>query len=226
MKFGGQETRAYLTAQYKALAKAYGPLGRLSRQRPVDVLVRTILSQNTSDTNSDRAYGLLRRKFPKWTQVMTAGPHVLARTIHCAGLANIKAGYIRKALKTIHEREGKLDLNRLKTLNTDDALAYLTSLTGVGVKTACCVLLFGFGRPVMPVDTHVYRVARRLGWVGADTPINDVHEILERMIPGHRILPMHLYVIRHGRTLCRPQNPDCRHCPISRHCVFFREIQG
>ncbi len=209
---------------YSALDNTYGPLPRRSMESPVDVLIRTILSQNTTDINSNKAYNALRRKFPKWTNVLKANPHNLATTIRCGGLANIKAEYIQKTLRMIHEREGQITLNHLKTLRTEDALNQLTCLPGVGIKTACCVLLFGFNRPVMPVDTHVYRVAVRLGWVKRGVPINCVHTILEQMILKRWILPIHLYVIQLGRTICRPRKPDCRHCPIYQHCFYFQRV--
>ncbi len=208
--------------QYGILSRAYGPLGRIPRQRPLDALVRTILSQNTTDMNSDRAFDLLRKRFPKWEQVMNTDSHLLAETIHCGGLANIKAERIRKTLKAIRSREGLLSISRLRNLDAASALSYLTGLPGVGVKTASCVLLFAFGMPVMPVDTHVYRVATRIGWVPAKMKIDSVHEALERIVPEQLILPMHLYVIRHGRSLCRPRNPKCAACPLIRHCAFFR----
>jgi endonuclease III len=211
-----------IEAQYEALARAYGPLRRLARQRALDVLVRTILSQNTSDINSNRAFSLLRKSFPRWEQVMDADPALIAEAIRCGGLANIKAGRIRETLLAINDREGKLSLSRLAKMDPQQALSYLISLPGVGVKTACCVLLFAFGMPVMPVDTHVYRVALRMGWIKPGIKIDEAHEHLERIVPARLILPMHLYVIMHGRRLCRPANPKCLSCPISRDCAYAR----
>lgn len=222
MKHSGSLKKA-IEAQYDILSRKYGPLGRMPRRSPIDVLVQTILSQNTTDVNSDKAYSLLRRRFPGWVRVMNADPSLLARTIRGGGLGNIKASRIREALKTICEREGRLSLARLKQLDAAEALSYLTSLPGVGVKTACCVLLFAFGMPVMPVDTHVYRVVTRLGWVKPVTHIDRVHESLESVVPGRRILPLHLYLISHGRELCRPRNPKCGACPLARGCAFFRK---
>jgi len=209
-------------AIFQALHKAYGPLAQRSVEPPVDVLIRTILSQNTSDINSNRAYAALRRKFPKWIQVMKANPRKVAGTIRAGGLANTKTKYIQKTLQMIYHREGRISLSRLKALNTAKALKYLTSLPGVGIKTACCVLLFSFNRPVIPVDTHIYRVAGRLGWVGSNTPVDDVHLILESIIPKRWFLPMHLYLIEHGRAVCRPRKPECGRCLLARHCSFFR----
>lgn len=208
---------------FKALDESYGPLDRLPTERPLDVLVRTILSQNTSDLNSGAAFASLRRRYPRWRDVMNADPRALAAVIRSGGLANIKAARIKETLRTIREREGKLSLAGLNKRSTSQAMLYLTSLPGVGVKTACCVLLFAFGRPVMPVDTHVSRIARRLGWVATRTPINDIHTHLERIIPGRLILPMHLFMIQHGRKVCRPLNPGCPTCPIVAWCAFSRK---
>ncbi len=208
--------------QYRALEKAYGLLARIPRQRPLDALVRTILSQNTTDINSNRAFDLLRRRYPSWEQVMNADARSVASAIRPGGLANIKAGRIKKTLAVIRDREGRLSLARLAKLGPGEALSYLTGLPGVGVKTACCVLLFSFGMPIMPVDTHVYRVATRVGWVPKKMKIDLVHGQLERIVPGRLILPMHLYVIMHGRRVCRPRNPKCEACPISVWCAFFR----
>ena len=222
MKKNSRQRRS-IESLFSALARSYGPIGELSAEEPIDVLVRTILSQNTSDSNSDAAFGLLRRRFSDWNDVMNADPKELAAVIRCGGLANIKARRIKQTLQTIRAREGKLSLACLKKLDNVEAMTYLTSLPGVGAKTACCALLFAFGRPLMPVDTHVSRIVRRLGWVETRAPTERIHERLEAMIPDRLILPMHLYIIRHGRKVCRPTNPACRICQIKPWCAFFKK---
>lgn len=212
-----------IAAVCRALERDYGPLPPRKCEPPLSVLVATILSQNTSDINSQRAYRNLRRRFPGWAGVAAAEPRAIEAAIHCGGLAKIKAARIRAVLRLIREREGRLSLARLKTMRSADALAWLTGLPGVGVKTACCVLLFGLGRPVMPVDTHVYRIAGRLGWVRPKMPVDAVHVVLERLIPPRWILPVHLHLIAHGRRICRPRRPRCGECPLARHCAFFNQ---
>jgi len=211
--------RHAVKAVFRALNRAYGPLPPFRTESPLDVLIATVLSQNTSDVNSGRAYRCLRRRFPTWTEVSAAAHCDIAAAIHCGGLARVKAHRIRRILRLIRKRERRLSLARLAGLSSTDALAWLTDLPGIGLKTACCVLLFGFGRPVMPVDTHVYRIAGRLGWIRHRTPIDQVSAILERMIPARWILPMHLYLIDHGRRLCRPNRPACGICPIAGYCA-------
>lgn len=207
----------------RVLDRVYGPLPPRKCEPPVNVLIATILSQNTSDVNSQRAYRRLRRLFPRWTDVARAAPRDIEAAIRCGGLARIKAARIRHVLRLILKSEGCLNLDRLKALSSANALAWLTALPGIGMKTACCVLLFGFGRPVMPVDTHMYRLAGRLGWIRPKTPTDRVPAILECLIPARWILPTHLHGIEHGRRVCRPHRPACRVCSIAGYCVFVRK---
>ncbi|MBI4027898.1 MAG: endonuclease III [Verrucomicrobia bacterium] len=188
------------------------------RTDPLDGLIATILSQNTTDRNSDRAFRKLRKTFPTWKQACAAGPDAIKRAIRSGGLARIKSRRIQQVLRTIREREGALTLQRLRTMPTEEALAYLTGLDGVGIKTACCVLLFSCGRPVMPVDTHVYRVSRRLGILAENTPIQKAHEELHRRIAPVRRYAMHLLLIRHGRQTCRARKPECNGCALKFRC--------
>ena len=206
----------------RALERGYGPLPPRKCEPPLNVLIATILSQNTSDVNSQRAYRRLRRLFPRWADVAAAAPREIEAAIHCGGLARVKAARIYRVLRLILTSEGRLSLARLKTVSAANALAWLTDLPGVGLKTACCVLLFGFGRPVMPVDTHVYRIVGRLGWIRKKTPVDKVPEILERLIPARLILPIHLHLIEHGRRVCRPQRPRCGACLLAKHCAFLK----
>lgn len=198
----------------------YGPLLRARREPAIAVLVRTILSQNTSDVNSGRAFASLRRRFPRWDQVLHATRQKIASAIRSGGLAEIKAGHIRQTLKIIVQREGTISLRRLRMMSNTKALEYLLSLPGVGIKTACCVLLFSFQRAVMPVDTHIYRVAVRTGLIGEKTAIERAHEILEKLLPPNRMLALHLELIEHGRRVCHPRSPDCAQCPILKLCRY------
>ena len=207
---------------HKALSRAYGPLPRIGQADPLGQLVETILSQNTSDRNSHRAYQSLRRKFPRWSAVAEAPASAIAAQIRQGGLANIKAPRIKNVLKIIRDREGRLSLARLSRMGDEEATSYLTSLPGVGVKTANCVLLFSLRRPVMPVDTHVDRVTRRLGWINKRMPIEKAGAFIQPFVPPKLMLPVHVYLVWHGRRICKAGTPRCSECVIRRHCKFYR----
>ena len=187
---------------------------------PIDELIRTILSQNTSDRNSLAAFAVLKRNFKSWEELLNADTAKLVRLIKHAGLANIKAKRIKDALLEVKRREGRLSLGSLKNMSTDEAITYLKSLKGVGPKTAACVLLFSFGKPVMPVDTHIYRVTKRLGLIPKDLSIEDAHQLLSDVVPKNLIYDFHLGIIEHGRKTCKAQNPRCGVCLLYDLCKF------
>ncbi|MBN1526982.1 MAG: endonuclease III [Candidatus Omnitrophica bacterium] len=203
----------------KALDETYGKRPAFKRSDPVDELVRTILSQNTSDKNSVPAFYALKKRFGAWERVLGSDTRKIAAAIRHAGLANIKAKRIKEVLAEIKRREGSITLAVLKDLSVEEGASYLRSLKGVGPKTAACVLLFGFGKPAMPVDTHIFRVAKRLGLIGG-VSIEEAHETLSRIVPNHLIYDLHLGIIEHGRKTCRAQNPLCGVCLLYGLCVF------
>ena len=203
----------------RLLKKAYGaPKPR--KTPPVDELIRTILSQNTSDKNSVPAFHALKKKFGSWERVLETPAVSIAAVIKHAGLAGIKSARIVGALKQIKEREGKISLSRLKGMSVEDGLNYLKSIKGVGPKTAACVLLFSFGKPAMPVDTHIFRVANRIGLIAADIDIEEAHKILTSMVPKGLIYELHLGIISHGRETCRATGPKCGSCVLYGACGF------
>lgn len=214
--------RQAVLAVHKALSNAYGPLPRIGQGDPLGQLVETILSQNTTDRNSHRAYLSLRRKFATWPSVAAAPASAIAARIRQGGLANIKAPRIKNVLKIIREREGRLSLARLARMDNAEATAYLTSLPGVGIKTANCVLLFSLRRPVMPVDTHVDRVTRRLGWIDKRTSIEEAGAAMQRFVPPRLMLEVHVYLVWHGRRTCKAGRPLCAECVIRSRCKFYR----
>ncbi len=181
-------------------------------------LVLTILSQNTSDANSGRAFMRLLTRFPTWEDVMRAPDDVLAEAIAVGGLANRKAPRIKAALAEVLRRCGSFDLGFLRGLSMAEAKAWLRSLPGVGPKTAACVLVFALGRPALPVDTHVHRVARRLGLVPAGASAEKAHDMLEALLAPDEVYPFHVLLIKHGRRLCRAQRPLCPQCPLRDGC--------
>ena len=202
------------------LKNEYGSPAPFRPTPPVDELIRTILSQNTNDRNSLAAFAVLKKSFRPWDGLLKAETRHVAALIKHAGLSKIKAGRIKEVLAEIERREGRINLASLKNMDAATALGYLESLKGVGPKTAACVLLFSFGRPVMPVDTHIFRVARRLGLIGDKTRIEEAHQILTGLVPKDLIYKFHLGIIEHGRRTCKAQNPGCWFCVLSNQCAF------
>jgi len=202
------------------LNKVYGKPHALRRSDPVDELVRTILSQNTNDRNSLAAFAVLKKHFRAWQWLLRTDTGRIAGLIKHAGLANIKARRIKEVLAEIKRREGRISLEALQGLDVGEGLAYLRLLKGVGPKTAACVLLFSFGKPAMPVDTHIFRVSKRLGLIDPRLSIEDAHRVLSDMVPKHLIYEFHLGIIEHGRRTCKAQNPGCGFCVLYNGCRF------
>lgn len=190
---------------------------------PVSELVSTILSQNTNDTNRDVAYERLRARFSTWEQVRDADVDDVIDAIRPAGLANQKGPRIQEALRLITEERGELSLDFLGEWPVDEAKEWLSSIKGVGPKTAAIVLLFSLGRPAFPVDTHVHRVTRRLGLIGPKVSREKAHDELERLVPSEDYYPFHLNLIRHGRQVCTSRKPDCPACMLRDLCTYYGE---
>jgi endonuclease III len=189
----------------------------------VDEVIATVLSQHTSDINSGRAFAQLKQRFPAWEQVVEAPQELVADAIRCGGIADQKARRIQQILAEIAEREGRIDLGRLHELDDAEVAAYLESLPGVGPKTAACVLVFAMGRPAFPVDTHVHRVATRLGWIPAKTSADKAHQLLALRIPPPARYDLHLAMVTHGRTVCRAGRPRCDVCVLRDLCAYGSE---
>lgn len=206
------------------LEREYGIPTAAAEPDLVGSLVATILSQNTSDVNSERAYETLRERFPGWNAVSRARVKSIESAIRGGGLAAIKAERIRAILREIRSRTGKIDLDFLTHMSTDGVIRYLREFSGVGSKTAACVALFGLGRDVMPVDTHVHRVVGRLGAVGKPHDRDATYETLRGLVPRGRSLSLHVNLIRLGRSRCRPHNPACAGCPLRRLCDHGRGV--
>jgi endonuclease III len=200
------------------LEALYGPSTWQPHGDPITELVLTILSQNTSDTNSGRAFMRLKADFPDWESVLAADEDEIARAIQVGGLAAQKAPRIKAALAEIVARNGSLDLTALRDMPVDKAREWLISLPGVGPKTAACILLFALGRPALPVDTHVHRVSARLGLIPKGTTAERAHAELEGVVPKRLYYAFHISLIKHGRRLCRAQRPFCQQCPLQRRC--------
>ncbi|VVB67429.1 G/T mismatches repair enzyme [uncultured archaeon] len=188
---------------------------------PVDLLVMTILSQNTSDANSLRAFGSLKSAYANYEEILAAKEEEISEKIRVGGLAKIKARRIRDVLLKIKQDEGAIDLGFLAGMDKDKARDYLMSFSGIGPKTASVVLLFAFGFPVMPVDTHVFRVCRRLGLVPEKTTPEKAQQILEEIVPAGKYLSLHLNLIRHGRLICQARSPQHDECALQSLCDCY-----
>jgi endonuclease-3 len=196
----------------------YGPPEPRHSDGPLAELILTILSQNTSDLNTERAFASLWSTFGSWTMIVAAPASAIADAIRSGGLAEIKGPRIKSVLEAIHRDRGELSLDFLGQLPVNDARTYLTSLKGVGPKTAACVLLFALGMPAMPVDTHVHRVSKRLGLIGPKVGAEAAHQLLEASIPPEQMYDAHMLLIRHGRVLCKALRPRCDTCPLADSC--------
>jgi endonuclease III len=205
------------------LRKRYGARPARRWGRGVDVLVETILSQNTSNRNSQAAYRQLRRRFKTWEEVAGAPVEEVERWIRTAGLSRMKAPRIQAILRQVKEERGRITLEFLKRMPAAEAGAYLRKFHGIGPKTVACLLLFAFGMAVFPVDTHIHRIARRLKWIGAKVSAEKAHEILEPAIAPADRYEMHVLLIEHGRKTCKAINPACERCVLLELCPYGRQ---
>lgn len=195
------------------------------RMPPLDELIACILSQHTSDANSGRAYERLRARFPNWEAVMEAPIAQIEDAIRPGGLASSKAPRIQAVLRAIAEHNnGSLSLDFLEDMDTETARQYLLNLPGVGPKTAAIVLCFSLGRPVIPVDTHVFRVSWRLGFFDRKVGEAKAHGLLEAVVPKEDVYAFHVHLIRHGRQVCRAQRPRCGECVLQDICQHGQAV--
>jgi endonuclease-3 len=188
------------------------------RSDPLEELILTVLSQHTSDVNAERSYAALRAAYDRWDDVVDAPPERIADAIRSGGLADTKAPRIQAILREVRERRGAFDLSYLHDLPDDRARAELMSLPGVGPKTAAVVLSFSLDRDAMPVDTHVHRVTRRLGWIPPKTSAERADRILHELVPDGIRTELHVALIRLGREICKAPIPRCRQCPLKDIC--------
>ena len=194
------------------LAKPHG--------HPIAELILTVLSQSTNDRNRDVAYLALRERFPLWEEVRDAPVDEVEEAIRPGGISKVKSARIKSILRAITETApgGALSLDWLSELSVPAAQAYLTSLPGVGRKTAACVLLFALGMRDVPVDTHVSRVGTRLGLFRPGAPFEEMHDEMLEVTPSGEELEFHLNLLRHGRRTCHARRPDCAGCALQKMC--------
>jgi endonuclease III len=196
------------------------------RTDPLENLVLTILSQNTTDTNRDRAFAALKERFPTIPLLAEGSPRAVEEAIRVGGLARAKAKTILAALSRIRRERGEYSLDFISGMPTPEARRYFTSFPGVGVKTANVVLLFSFGKEAFPVDTHILRVTKRLELVPPFADLSRAALLLEPHIPPGESMPLHINLIRLGREVCRPRDPRCPECPLLPVCPEGRRRVG
>lgn len=191
---------------------------------PVDELVCTILSQNTSDTNRDKGFEQLKARFESWEAVRDAPVEAIEDAIRPAGLAKQKAPRIKNALTRLTEERGDIDLEFLRDMSIDEAKDWLVSLKGIGPKTAAIILCFAFDLPAFPVDTHVHRLSKRIGFIDENVSADAAHPIMEAIVPSEDYYAFHLNLIQHGREICKARSPKCEICPLTEHCRYYQEV--
>lgn len=204
----------------KLLVKHFG-IPHRNKELPdsVDMIIATILSQNTNDQNSYKAYQNLKKKYKSWDELLTTHRSTIEKEIRVAGLGLQKSEAIKKFITNLHQEKMKISLEHIASLDIADAISELTKFKGVGVKTASCVLLFAEGRNVCPVDTHVHRTVNRIGIVEAATP-DKTFTKLNTKFPAKIAHQFHTNLIRLGREICKPKNPNCGVCPLLDHCLY------
>ncbi|MFO8009428.1 MAG: endonuclease III [Dehalococcoidia bacterium] len=213
------------------LAQQHGSRAWHSHGAPLSELIATILSQNTSDVNSGRAFSSLTGRFGSWEEVARADISEIEQSIRSGGLSRVKAARIKEILQKILNDRGSLDLSFLESVSVEEAKEWLKALPGVGAKTASCVLLFSLGRPVFPVDTHVFRLSKRLGLISNGVNAEKAHELMTEMVASEYVYQLHLNMVEHGRHVCRSRNPKCWECIIGEICpsyqaFFVRGLHG
>ncbi len=214
------EQRAFAQTVYRRLIDAYGEPNWRPYYAPMDELVLTFLSQNTSDLNSGRAFEALKAHYPTWQEAADAPVAELAEAIRSGGLADRKAPRIQAALRRIYAERGDYNIDFLADLPVEEAMSWLRSFDGIGHKTASIVMLFCFGKAAFPVDTHVGRVTRRLGLAEPKAPEEKIKGLWETLAPPEQFYALHLNLIRHGRQVCHAGRPECRRCVLLDICAY------
>jgi len=219
-----QNPKSKIVRAIRVLEREFG-VPVWTRKDPLDELMVTLLSQNTNDANRDRAYRALREHFPTWEQALKADVRRIERAIRPAGLSHQKSVRMKGILRWVQDTFGSLSLDFLKEMPDDEVIALLTSQKGIGVKTAAVVLAFALDRDICPVDTHVHRIAQRLGWVGEDTSAEETFHQLRELIPQGKAPTFHLNLLKFGRSRCAARKPLCQGCPMWGDCVWVGKTE-
>jgi len=200
------------------LEAQYGKVHWRPRHKPLDELILTILSQHTSDINSERAFKNLQERFKDMDSILNAEVYDIEKAIKSAGLYRIKALRIKNTLQHIYNQSGSLSIDFLGEMSMAEAKRWLMKIDGIGPKTAAIVLCFSFGMPAIPVDTHVHRLSKRLGLIGKKITADAAHDLLEGLVDEIIIYPFHVYLINHGRNICKAVRPLCNVCVLNHKC--------
>ncbi|WP_242927966.1 endonuclease III domain-containing protein [Pontibacter vulgaris] len=216
------QTHELLNQNYKRLTLD------TSRRTPMHELISTMLSHRTTHKDEEKAYDTMLERFGDWEGVMNADVDELADAIQTTRYPGQKAPQIQQTLRLIKEERGEMNIDFLKDMPVDEAMAWLTKLPGVGLKTATLLLLFNFKKPVMPVDTHVFRVSQRVGIIGAKVTANKAHDILLQMLPEDpvELFNFHIHMLRHGQKICTWYTPKCEECVLSHICNYYQDVRA
>jgi endonuclease-3 len=217
----GAKLRKKAASIDRILTREYGRKLVEADEDPLDTLIETILSQNTTDVNSHRAFKALKKRYPTWSRLIGEDPKRVAAIIRSGGLAGIKAERILAALEHIKRETGALSLDFLRDMPAYEADAWLGRMKGVGPKTRSIVLLFSLGMPAFPVDTHIHRVAKRLGLIGRKTSREQAQIEMASLVPSSEFYNFHINMIEHGRAVCKARTPICDVCKVSGLCDYF-----
>lgn len=225
---GVRLTKAKVRKINALLEREYGTPKKERGVDPLDVLVQTILSQNTNDQNRDRAYQRLKSQFPRWEDLLNGKRRRIVEALRPGGLARQKAQRIVDILQWLKEREGKVSLAFLKGMGEEEIKETLGDRKGIGPKTVHCLLLFGLGREAFPVDTHILRVGKRLGFIPQEIDAEKAHSWMVPLVPKGKAHSLHINLIRHGRFVCKAKSPKCAECFLGEDCPHphFPPLQG
>lgn len=200
------------------LENTFGEPKLKRKSDPLAMLINIILSQATSDVNSERTFRNLKTRFRNWENILKADEKEIAEAIKIGGLANQKSKVIKDLLEQIKQANGKLSLKFLDKMNDDSARDYLLQFRGIGPKTVACTLLFALQKEVFPLDTHIFRVLKRMGILPEKIADIKAHKLLDRLVPHGKFYSLHVNLIRLGRKICRPREPLCENCPLIEYC--------
>lgn len=216
--------RAKTMAVYERIIATYGERPRKARREPMHELISTMLSHRTTQANEAAAYQKMMETFGSWEAIRDAPVDQLTEAIAVSNFPEVKAPRIKEVVGRILAERGEANIDFLAQLPTEEALQWLMDLPGVGIKTATLVLLFCFGMPVMPVDTHVHRVSQRLGLIGAKVNPTDAHPLLLALLPPdpHILFNFHVGNLKHGQQICVWKAPRCEKCPLTDLCNYYQ----
>ncbi|MGI9054277.1 MAG: endonuclease III domain-containing protein [Pyrinomonadaceae bacterium] len=202
------------------LENTFGEPKLKRKSDPLSMLINIILSQATSDANSDRTFRNLKKRFTNWENVLAADESEIADAIRLGGLANQKAKVIKNLLSQIKEIRGTVSLKFIEKMSNDEARDFLLNFRGIGPKTVACTLLFACHKEVFPIDTHIFRILKRMGILPEKITDTKAHRLLDDLAPTGKFYSLHVNLIRLGRNICRPRDPLCEQCPLIEYCDY------